>query len=162
MSDLQLNPFICEWWITTCYHHYLIILLCHSYIFLGRNLAGYMFLWLTDKPLTPVTYDNSPLSFCLQTPCPIHDVDTLVLETLTSTVTRSNQRPPEVTFSSLSVLFTSLSAVRLHPPQPPPPACHLRHKKARGVTHPEVSDDEGQHVAPLPIVLSSCQAPGSR
>lgn len=31
-----------------------------------------------------------------------------------------------------------------------------------GATHPEVSDDEGQHVAPLPIVLPSCQAPGSR
>lgn len=31
-----------------------------------------------------------------------------------------------------------------------------------GGTDPKVSDDEGQHVAPLPIVLSSCQAPGSR
>lgn len=34
--------------------------------------------------------------------------------------------------------------------------------KARGVTHPEVSDDEGQHVASLSIVLSSCKPPESR
>lgn len=63
------------------------------------------------------------------------------------------------------ILLTILSAVRgpvrLCPLCPPRPSAQPE-KKARGVTHPEVSDDKGQHVAPLPIVLSSCQAPASR
>lgn len=76
-----------------------------------------------------LTKENSPLSFGLQPLCSSHDIDTSVLDTLTTTVTRSNQRPPEVTFCSLSLLFTICCQTASSPPVPP--AHQLRQKKSQ-------------------------------
>lgn len=162
MSDFALKHFICEWQITTCSWSLFNVAALLQLHFLQEKSS-----WLCVSLIFSQASDTSDLWQ--------HSIVILTAATVLSSWYRYlGVRNPHINCDQIKSeaswghILQPFCAVR-YPicchtvfSLPTPPACELTHWKARVVTHPEVSDDEGQHVAPLPIVLSSCQAPGSR
>lgn len=113
--------------------------------------------WLSERFLTGMTWVNFLLSFCLHLLC-----SSTAVQCLDNNCDQIKSKPSRGHIPLLSLLLAILSAVKLQSPCLPHLPISSGREKAREVTHPEVSDDKGQHVAPLPIVLSSCQAPARR